>query len=138
MDNKQHQQPITSKQISEDIQGELDDAFKIKGNTDENECYTTGETNTINFIKADGQQQMFPYSQLITAWTEDTDEENIIKIFFATHLVTIKGHNLKVIYEILTNQNVISMVAIDKRYFNISNEEKVFINEITIEWKRKN
>ena len=137
MDNKQHHQTTDHQRISQNIQEELDDAFKTKSSTDENECYTTGETNTINFVKADGQQQMFPYSQLITAWTEDTDEENIIKIFFSTHLVTIKGYNLKPLYQALTNQTIKSLTAQNVQYFNLS-EKKVFVKKIEIEWKKNN
>ncbi len=81
---------------------------------------------------------MFPYSQLITAWTEDTDEENIIKIFFSTHLATIQGYNLKPLYQALTNQTVKSITAQDERYFNLSSGKKVFVKKIEIEWKGKN
>ena len=117
--------------VSKDIREVLDGTNK----EDNDECYTTGETTTINFIKADGSEQMFPYAQLITAWTEHTDEENVIKVFFATHLVTIKGLNLSVIYEALTNQNLISVLAQDKRYFITEDEKKAFAKEIRVEWK---
>ncbi len=118
--------------VSKDIRDVLDGTSK-----DENEeCYTTGETNTINFIKADGSQQMFPYSQLITAWTEHTDEENVIKVFFSTHLVTIEGHNLNAIYGHIREQNLISVFAQDQRYLKSVGEKKVFIKELEIEWKK--
>ncbi len=119
--------------VSKDIRDVLDGT-----NKDENEeCYSTGETNTINFIKADGSQQVFPYSQLITVWTEHTEEENVIKVFFATHLVTIKGLNLNVIYEALTSQNLLSMMAQDERYLKARDQKKAFVKGIEIKWKNK-
>lgn len=118
--------------ISKEINDELDrNSEKLA----DNEYYTTGETSTVNFVMADGQQQMFPYSQLITAWTENTDEENVIKVFFATHVVAIKGLNLSVIYKALTNQNLISVVAQDERYLKASDQKKAFVKKIEIEWK---
>ena len=136
MNNKQHHQTTDHQRISQNIQEELDDAFKTKNSTDENECYTTGETNTINFIKADGQQQMFPYSQLITAWTEHTDEENIIKIFFSTHLVTIQGYNLEAIFQALTNQSLKLITTQDERYFNKLKQKNMLIKKVVIDWKK--
>ncbi len=118
-------------QVSKDIRNVLDGT-----NKDENEeCYAIGETNTINFIKVDGSRQMFPYSQIITAWTENTEEENVIKVFFSTHLVTIEGHNLNVIYEALTNQNLVSVFAQDERYLKATGEKKAFLKKIGVEWK---
>ncbi len=118
-------------QVSKDIQDELDG---YKQSDKNNECFKTGETNTINFVKADGSQQMFPYSQLITAWTEHTDEENVIKVFFSTHQVTIKGLNLSVIYKTMTNQNLLSLSAQDQRYLKVKKQKKAFIKRIKIEW----
>ena len=138
MDNKKHHQTNDHQRISQNIQEELDDAFKTKGNTDENECYTTSETNTINFIKADGQQQMFPYSQLITAWTEHTDEENIIKIFFSTHLVTIKGYSLDKLYREFSKLSITNINGIDKRYYKDFEESIPFVYLIEINWKKNN
>lgn len=120
-------------QISKDI---LDELNGHRGTSNTEECYTTGKTQTINFVKIDGSQQMFPYSQLITAWTEHTDEENVIKIFYSTHLITVKGFNLDTIYEALEKQNLKSLTAQDERYFNLSNEKKVFVKGIEIEWKK--
>ncbi len=120
-------------QISKDI---IDELNGHRGTSKNEECYTTGKTKTINFVKADGSKQMFPYSQLITAWTEHTDEENVIKIFYSTHLVTFKGYNLDTIYEAIDKQNLKSLTAQDDRYFNLSNEKKVFVKGIEIEWKK--
>ena len=120
--------------VSKDILDVLDGT-----NKDENEeCYTTGETNTINFVKADGSQQMFPYSQLISAWTEHTDEENVLKVFFSTHLVTVKGHNLNAIYKHIREQNLVSVFAQDERYLKATGEKIAFVKVIEIEWKGKN
>lgn len=118
--------------ISKDISDLLDGT-----NKDENdECYKIGETKTINFIKTDGSQQMFPYSQLTTAWTEDTDEGNVIKMIFSTHVVTIKGHNLAKIYEAMEKHNLKAITAQDERYLKTIGEKNVFIKEIEIEWKK--
>jgi hypothetical protein len=120
--------------ISKEILAELDG--KDKEELEEN-GFKSGETTTINFIKADGSQQMFPYSQLITTWTEKTDEYNLIKLFFSTHLVTLKGYKLNGLYELIRKYNLEIVIAMDKRYLNTSKDSQPYVIEIDIEWKNK-
>ena len=63
--------------------------------------FETGDTKTIDFVKKDGTRQSFPYGHYMTAWYEKKKDTNewAIKIFFATHLVTISGFSLEKIYD---------------------------------------
>lgn len=117
--------------ISKDINKALSDEkpdLKEKG-------YETGETKTIDFIKADGTRQMFPYSQLITAWTEQTDEAQLIKLFLSTHHVTITGYNLGMIYDHIRSQDLALLMVKDQRYLNTAKQKQPYVTRIEIEWK---
>jgi len=118
--------------ISKEILSELDDQAK---ETLETKGYKTGSVGTIDFIKQDGSRQMFPYSQLITAWTEHTDQHNVIKLFFSTHLVILKGYNLAQVYELIRSQTLEIIVARDERYMNRTKEAQAYVTGIEIEWK---
>ena len=97
--------------------------------------FKSGDCGTVDFIKHDGSRQMFPYSQLITTWTETADEHNLIKFFFSTHHVTLKGYNLNPLYELIRKQNLEIVIARDERYLNTSKDNQPYITEIEIEWK---
>ncbi len=102
--------------------------------------FETGNPRTIDFIKKDGTRQSFPYGHYHTAWFGvDTDSENnerVIKIFFATHLVTIKGYCLDELYNHLCTQKLKFVRANDERYLNMYPDDKPFVLTILIEWKK--
>lgn len=99
--------------------------------------YETGETKTIDFIKKDGTKQNFPYSHYMSAWYEKEQDKNewYIKVFFATHMVTINGVCLEVIYEQLKQFSLKSLQAHDLRYVDDVPEGSPFVLSIIIEWK---
>lgn len=107
--------------------------------TDPNEIivFKTGEARTIDFILKDGTRQNFPYSHYLCAWLTKEKEDRIIKVFFATHLVTIYGYCLDEIYDQLIQFKIISIKANDLRYLDDVEEGKSFVSGITIEWKSK-
>jgi hypothetical protein len=119
--------------ISKEILSELDDQDK---DSLETKGYKTGDAGTIDFIKNNGARQMFPYSQLITAWTENTDQYNVIKLFFSTHLVTLKGYNLAKVYELIRLHKLEIIVARDERYMNRAKGKQAYVTGIEIEWKK--
>jgi len=99
------------------------------------------DTRTVDFIKKDSTRQNFPYTHYLTAWYGKDENaksnERIIKIFFATHLVTIKGHCLEELYNHLCNQKLKSVNANDIRYLEMYPENMPFVSTILIEWKGK-
>ncbi|MDD7887871.1 hypothetical protein [Flavivirga sp. 57AJ16] len=97
--------------------------------------FETGDTKTIDFELLDGTRQNFHYSHYITSWMGKENGERIIKIFFATHLVTINGYCLDEIYNHLTTLSVKSIKAHDQRYLNMVEENQPFAIQISIEWK---
>ena len=108
--------------------------------------FEIGETRTIDFIQKDGTRQCFLYSHMLTAWigkdgnTEKNaiKNERFIKIFFATHLITIKGYCLDGIYDALIKLSVKSIKAHDQRYLDMVAEDKAFVSDIDITWKKEN
>ena len=104
--------------------------------TDAFNVYEVGETRTIDFIMLDGTRQNFPYSHYLTSWLGKEDNQLVIKVFFATHLVTVKGYCLEKIYNYLLSLRLKSMKANNKRYEN-SNSNKPFVTHISINWKNE-
>ncbi|MCP9290543.1 hypothetical protein [Gracilimonas sediminicola] len=117
-----------SKEILAELDGQDKEELEEKG-------FKSGDVGTIDFIKQDGTRQMFPYSQLITTWTEKSDEHNLIKLFFSTHHVSLKGFNLSTLYELIRQQNLEILIARDERYLNTSKDSQPYVIGIEIEWK---
>jgi len=69
-----------------------------QANPNEIEVFKIGETKTIDLIIKDGMRQNFPYSHYLSAWLDKEDEDRVLKIFFATHLITVQGYCLDEIY----------------------------------------
>lgn len=97
--------------------------------------FETGETKTIDFELLDGTRQNFHYSHYITSWMGKENGERIIKIFFATHLITLKGYCLDAIYEALRQFKVKSIKANNSRYQDSLPDEHTFVTDIIIKWK---
>lgn len=97
--------------------------------------FTTGETQTINFIQKDGTQQNFPYSHYLTSWLGRENQEIVLKIFFATHLVTIHGVRLDELYRHLIQYKVKSITEHNARYIEGMSEDLTFVTGLEITWK---
>jgi len=110
-------------------------------NTDPNALvvYEAGETKTVDFIKKDGTKQNFPYSHYMTAWYQKDEKANewYIKIFFATHTITIQGFSLDTLYNHLKQFTLKTLQAHDLRYTDDVPEGEPFVSSITIEWRGK-
>ena len=102
--------------------------------------FEIGETRTIDFILKDGTRQSFAYAHYMTAWIGkegDTEKnERFIKVFFATHLITIKGYCLDALYDALISLSVKSIKAHDERYLDMVEEDQIFVTDIKITWKK--
>jgi hypothetical protein len=112
-----------------------EDNKEQKTNPDKITVFETGETKTIDFIQKDGTRQSFPYAHYMTAWMGTEDDERFIKIFFATHLVTIKGYCLDQLYDHLTQFKLTRVIENDERYLKDLGDDEVFISTIEVEWK---
>ena len=99
--------------------------------------FEMGETKTVDFELKDGTRQNFSYSHYMTTWMGKEDEAKEIKIFFATHLVTIKGYWLDVIYDAITAFSLKYLKANDIRYLKTVEEDQPFVTEIKVNWKRE-
>jgi len=99
--------------------------------------FETGETKTIDFILLDGTRQNFACAHYMTAWLGKEDNDRVIKIFFATHLVTIKGYCLDELYDELIKLSVTFIKAHDERYVDMVDEDKAFVTDIKVAWKKE-
>ncbi|WP_299111424.1 hypothetical protein [uncultured Winogradskyella sp.] len=103
---------------------------------DDFKIYEIGESKTIDFVLLDGTRQNFPYSHYLTSWLGVENEERVIKIFYATHMVTVKGFCLDELYESLLSQKLKNIKANSNRYQNPS-DDKTLVTEVIIKWKKE-
>ncbi|WP_188604955.1 hypothetical protein [Aquaticitalea lipolytica] len=99
--------------------------------------YEVGDTKTIDFILLDGTRQNFPYSHYLTSWLGVENEERVIKIFFATHMVTVKGFCLELLYDYLIKFSLKTLRVTDKRYLQKKDEANPLIKNVIIVWKKE-
>ncbi len=103
--------------------------------------FEMGETRTIDFVLANGTRQNFAYAHYMTTWIgkDENGEKNerCIKIFFATHLVTIRGYCLDNLYNELIKLSVKSIKVNDERYLDMVNEGQPFVTDIKVTWKKE-
>ncbi|GAB1856128.1 hypothetical protein MHTCC0001_09630 [Flavobacteriaceae bacterium MHTCC 0001] len=103
--------------------------------------FETGETRTIDFIQKDGTRQNFAYSHYITAWLgqdkESEKSERYIKIFFATHLITVYGYCLDILYNTLISFSVKSIKVYDIRYLDMVDDNQAFVTGIKVNWRKE-
>ena len=98
--------------------------------------FELGESKTIDFVSLDGTRQNFPYIQYLTCWLGKDEKEWALKIFFSTHLVTIKGFCLERLYEAILEMKVKSVTAHDERYADMIDEDETFVSSIRVSWKK--
>lgn len=99
--------------------------------------FEVGDTRTIDFLQLDGTRQNFAYSHYITSWLRKEDNQQVIKIFFATHCVTMKGYCLEQLYDALAKLTVTSVKAFDERYVDLIGEDQPYLREIEIVWNKE-
>jgi hypothetical protein len=97
--------------------------------------FEIGETRSINFILDNGSQQNFPYTHYLTGWYGMDNDEWVIKLFFATHIVTIRGYCLEELYENIRLLKVKKVIAYDERYLDMVGESDPFVTDIVVKWK---
>ncbi|MDH7913466.1 hypothetical protein [Winogradskyella sp. SYSU M77433] len=96
--------------------------------------YEIGESKTIDFVLLDGTRQNFPYSHYLTSWLGVENEERVIKIFFATHMVTVKGFCLDQLYNRILKQEL-KRISANKIRYEITRNDNTYITNIVIQWK---
>ncbi|WP_163381368.1 hypothetical protein [Cyclobacterium sp. SYSU L10401] len=105
-----------------------------KANQYAGDCYTVGETRTIDFMMTNGTRQNFSYSHYMKAWTEQDSGMQVIKVFFTADLVTIKGYCLETIYDHLCAMDLKSVMAQNPRYHQSQTKDNTpLVTAITIE-----
>ena len=123
---------------------QIADAENNKGKKSEKDSnaltvFEIGETRTIDFELLDGTRQNFAYAHYLTAWLgkEKVGQktERVIKIFFATHLVTIHGYCLDKIYNTVTTQTLKYLRANDERYLEMIDDTQPFVRHIEVKWR---
>ena len=97
--------------------------------------YETGDHKMLDLQLLNGERQQFNYGYFITAWTETETDAKVIKLFFTTHMVTIKGYCLDEIFDNLLTHTVTSIRANDIRYADSADDDAPFVTNIEIKWK---
>lgn len=92
---------------------------------------TAGHARNICFVQADGSMTFLNYAYLVSG--EFKREQNIIKLEFTTHIVTVIGSYLESLFESFLDHAPQKVYVFEKRYVAIGLQNSVTVNEIIIE-----
>lgn len=81
------------------------------------QLYTTaGHIRNVCFAWPDGKKAFFNYAYLIATEFEPNAEQNLIKLNFSSHQVSLSGYGLEPLFMALLDQLPRLVTAIDDRY----------------------
>ena len=91
---------------------------------------TPAQTRNLCFVQVDGKKLFLNYAYLVSG--EYLPEDNIIKLVYTTHEITLKGRNLEGLFESLMVHVPRQIVTIDKRYEGTKGELEIVVTEINV------
>lgn len=91
---------------------------------------STGHVRNLCFVQADGKRFFLNYAYLVSG--EYSPEANMIKLVYTTHEITLKGRNLEGLFESLMAHMPRQIVAFEKRYEGMKEENGIIVYEIII------
>lgn len=92
----------------------------------DNSSYASGSnTRNLLLILANGDEKFFNYSYLITA--DYLKSEGCIRLAFTTHVVTLRGLQLELLFSALFEHRVRVVVCRDARYNSLDDNEEGFV-----------
>lgn len=109
--------------------GQKNDTPNHTDDQDSNRYSTPAQTRNLCFVQADGKKLFLNYAYLVSG--EYLPGDNIIKLIYTTHEITLKGRNLEGLFESLMAHVPRQIVVVEKRYERMKEESNV-VNEINI------
>jgi hypothetical protein len=92
-----------------------------------------GNVRNLGFAWGDGRKQAFNYAYLVSQELNVSQDVNVITLYFTSHVVTIKGYKLDLLYEDLFVHKSRVIHAVDKRYATDNLEaQQSTVTEITV------
>lgn len=110
--------------------GNENDASQTDDRKEADRYATAGHVRNLCFIQPNGEQLFLNYAYLISG--AFSPENNIITLSYTTHIITIKGHHLDVLFDSLMAQIPKQIVCVDKRYEAAIDETETVVTEIVI------
>ncbi len=95
----------------------------------DNELYDIGcAVRNVCFISEMGRRAFFNYAYLVSVELLSSDKMDIVKVYFTSQVIVLKGYNLQRRFEQLMNHALKVIVAKDARYIT---ETDIAIGVIT-------
>ncbi|MGB3465747.1 MAG: hypothetical protein WBA74_10770 [Cyclobacteriaceae bacterium] len=126
----------------DDLRDYFDDQDHDGDSADDHQQYkkefvyqTADNPRTVDFILLNGSRQNFNYSHYIKSWFTQDEDGPLIRVFFSTDTVTIRGYSLDPLYECFRQLTPSAVKANPERYAHslAPNENQLFITSIKIE-----
>ncbi|QMW05462.1 hypothetical protein [Spirosoma foliorum] len=97
------------------------------------ELYDTGSSvRNLYFVWEDGRRTFFNYSDLAWGDLMLTDSVNVLLLYFGGQVVTLKGYQLRSLFELLSNHIPKTITARNPRYYIDKEAQPIFVTEIHI------
>lgn len=84
----------------------------------------------VAFVNKDGVRIFLNYAYLIAAEYKPEDSE--LRLFFSSHIVSMKGRNLDALFEEFKNHGPKTVACGDERYAAMEEDDKIYITNIDI------
>ena len=94
-----------------------------------------GKLPSTDFQLLDGRCEFLRNAQLLHGEFTKEGRYDLVKLLYSTHNVFIKGYDLKMIYQMIMGDNLMSIRANNERYINTVEEGEPFVCDIEVVWR---
>ena len=86
----------------------------------------------ICFVWDDGRKSFFNYAYLVSVDLDIDDNTNVMRLHFSSHVVSLKGYNLELLFNLLVSHKVKSITAVSLRYVLEEYKQVIIVIDIRV------
>ncbi|MBD2704819.1 hypothetical protein IC229_29580 [Spirosoma sp. BT702] len=91
---------------------------------------TESQVRNLCLVWEDGRRAFYNYAYLVSVDLVLTDNLNVMMLYFSGQIVTLKGYQLSLLFDLLVNHAPKTITADNSRYYSPDQVERSFITEI--------
>ncbi|MVM34456.1 hypothetical protein GO755_30780 [Spirosoma sp. HMF4905] len=107
----------------------------LSGSVEVQQYQQSGYARNICFAWPGGRRMFFNYAYLVAAEFDPGHETNMVKLFFSSHTVLVKGYSLDSLFMALLDHFPRLVKATDLRYVLAEDKTEAVVIEIHVEKK---
>ncbi|WP_460973987.1 hypothetical protein [Spirosoma migulaei] len=93
---------------------------------------TDSFVRNICFVWEDGRKAFFNYAYLVSVDLLPMDSVNVMLLYFSGQIVTLKGYQLGLLFDLLLNHMPKTITATNSRYHNCGETQVAVVTEILV------